>query len=462
MSYNPYGGKYSKGNSLKHSRPFGSRNGYSTNPNYRPVGKKAVGQRRVLPNGQVIYTYAGQNDTGSNRYGAQQRSLRTQYSQKAVSKPSQQISKKPTNAYTDTGTKNAAGGNQRRTLGSYLESARRGAERAGSAVGDWLRDRGRDISKFGRTAYEAISNSDERRAYEQAEANLRKNPNDRNALKARNAAKKAYDSHLLTQLGRAPGTIASRGRNAVNQAGEFISTTASNAASTAKRGIEAAGKAISNQDEREAYEQAEANFRKNPTSENRRARNAAKKAYDSHLLTQVGRAPGTIASRGRNVAKRAGELATTAARNARDAISNQDELNTYKDALAREKANPTAENRRATRDARDAYNNHILTRASGTARQVTRNVKGTTKNISQYASQRANEATQMISGLPTNIRNRFDGLIKDIKSGKTKSEIDAALIELQNNINLQVNGPAQMPSDDYLDRVAPENKKKKK
>lgn len=381
MSYNPYGGKYTYGGSLKHYRTKGSKNGISNNPSYKPIGQKAVG--RIVgtrPDGTPIYDYGRrsgestqirderrQNNVKSalNSYNNsrsqstrdranQQRRINaatvTNAGSRGISSreaAQRQGSRINANNYGNdtTGkrfnrTNDYIGANARKTVndtkkfvqntvknapetaakaakdtrnifqrgasavGNWFNKRRAELKTTGKNVGNWLSDRGRDIGKAARTAYEAISNSDERKAYEKAQANFRKNPTAENK-KARDAAKKAYDSHLLTRLDRgvkgAPGNI---------------SRAARNAAGTAKRGVEAAGRAISNQDEREAYERAEANFRKNPTAENRKARNEAKKAYDSHLVTQASR---TATKAGQTVSRAASTVGSAAAEGARKA-----------------------------------------------------------------------------------------------------------------------------------------------
>lgn len=398
MSYNPYGGKYTYGGSLKHYRTKGSKNGVSNNPSYKPIGQKAVG--RIVgtrPDGTPIYDYGRrsgestqirnerrQNNVQSalNSYSNsrsqstrdranQQRRINAATATNAGSRgissreaAQRQGSRINANQYGNTignrvgRTADAIGANARKTandtkkfvqntvknapetaakaakdtrnifqrgasaVGNWFNKRRAELKTTGKNVGNWLSDRGRDIGKAARTAYEAVSNSDERRAYEKAQANFRKNPTAENK-KARDAAKKAYDSHLLTRLDRgvkgAPGNISRTARNA----GEFISTTARNAAGTAKRGVEAAGRAISNQDEREAYERAEANFRKNPTAENRRARNEAKKAYDSHLVTQASR---TATKAGQTVGRAASAVGSAAAEGATKAANSATKL----------------------------------------------------------------------------------------------------------------------------------------
>ena len=366
MSYNPYGGKYTYGGSLKHYRTKGSKNGVSTDPNYKPIGQKAVG--RIIgtrPDGTPIYSYgpqsAGQKDRNtealrqrvgtkaaldsrainnnagvvarreqrnrinaatatnagsrgiSSREEAQRKGSRSNANQygntigNRLGRTGEAVRAKGNKAVRDANSfiqntaKNAPGAITKAAkdtrnifqrgasaIGDWFNQRRAELKTTGKNIGNWLGDRGRDIGRAAKSAFEAISNSDERRAYEKAQANFRKNPNAENR-KARDAAKKAYDSHLLTRLDRG-----------VRGAPSNISRAASTAAGTVRRGAEAAGRAISNQDERKAYEQAEANFRKNPTADNRRARNEAKKAYDSHLVTQASR---TATKAGRTVSR---------------------------------------------------------------------------------------------------------------------------------------------------------------
>jgi hypothetical protein len=53
MATNDYWAYLRDENSLKHSRPFGSRNGYTTDSNYKPVGKPAEGVRQS--DGRYLY-----------------------------------------------------------------------------------------------------------------------------------------------------------------------------------------------------------------------------------------------------------------------------------------------------------------------------------------------------------------------------------------------------------------------
>ncbi len=62
MATNDYWAYLRDENSLKHSRPVGSKNGYTTDPNYKPIGKPAQGVRQS--DGRYKYTDTG---TGGNR-----------------------------------------------------------------------------------------------------------------------------------------------------------------------------------------------------------------------------------------------------------------------------------------------------------------------------------------------------------------------------------------------------------
>lgn len=420
MSYNPYGGRYTYGGSLKHYRTSlangGSPNGVRKDGS-KPIGKKAVGVivgRR--PDGTPIYSYgpqsAGQkarntqalqnavsgqqqnrsrnteglrqrvgikaaldsrainNNAGvvarreqrnrinaatatnagsrgvTSREEAQRKGSRINANQYGntfgnnVGRTADSLRAKGNRAVTETkkAIKNAPEtiGNAAKdtrsifrrgasAIGNWFNDRRKDLRTAGRSVGNWLGDRGRDIGRAAKSAYEAVSNSDERKAYEKAQANFRKNPTAENR-KARDAAKKAYDSHLLTRLDRGAKQGA---RNVAKGAKAFFDYTKPGgtldrkAIGAVKSGVEAAGRAISNQDEREAYERAEANFRKNPTAENRRARNEAKKAYDSHLVTQASR---TATKAGQTVSRAASAVGSAAAEGASKAASTATQL----------------------------------------------------------------------------------------------------------------------------------------
>lgn len=401
MSYNPYNGRYTYGGSLKHYRDKGSRNGYSKNPNYKPIGKKAVGRR--LPDGTYVYDYRmpmSQKErnterlrtlvTGEDRRGrggdpiaiAKQRNRiasaiatnanlhgntlgnkigRTDFTERVKGKK----------AVTDARNIFQRGAS---AVGDWFSKRRAELKTTGKNIGSWLSDRGKDISRAAKSAYEAISNSDERRALEEAEARYKTDKSAASKFRL-NQARKAYDSHLLTRLGRGS-------KSALDSARDFVS----------------------NQDEREAYVQAQINFKKNPTAENRKARDDAKRAYESHLLTRLDRGVKSAPGRLSKAVSQVGDFASNTASNA----------------------------------------------------------KGTATKIATYATEKAREASELISKLPSSAKSYYEGLVDNIKTGKTKSEIDAALIELQNNIKNGVFGPSSMPSDSYLDRIDPPVKKKKK
>lgn len=102
MSYNPYGGRYTYGGSLKHYRTKGSRNGYSNDPNYKPVGQKAVGK---IINGKYVYDIPSKPVTIARATN--------------VRKP---VQKQPT-------------------------QKQNWFQKGVTNVGNWLGDRGRDVSK---------------------------------------------------------------------------------------------------------------------------------------------------------------------------------------------------------------------------------------------------------------------------------------------------------------------------
>jgi len=471
MSYNPYGGKYTYGGNLKHSRPFGSKNGYSTVPGYIPVGKKAagviVGKR---PDGTPIYMYKegsgnrqktrtidtktamqltrnngykGKNVSSNTlRTGRDQRNMMRNARNNNQNAPSnttraasqERIDKQRKYDKSLIGRLDNATKGVRSAVGDWFNERRAELKTTGKNVGNWLSKRGEELGRFGKSAYEAISNSDERRAYEEAAANYKKDPNAANRYRMNNA-KKAYDSHLLTRLGRGSKDIA-----------DTVGRTVSNAARGARD-------AISNQDERKAYEEAEARFRKNPTKENRKARNDAKKAYDSHLLTRLDRGAKQGA---RNVAKGAKDFwdytkpfgtldrkvigaVKSGAEAAGKAISNQDERRAYEEAAANYKKDPNAANRYKMNNAKKAYDSHLLTRAERGVNSVADTVGNTVKNIGEYASQKSSQAAKLLSSLPSSMKSTARDMLDNIKSGKTKEDIDAALSDFMSFVSASNN-----------------------
>lgn len=462
MSYNPYGGKYTYGGSLKHYRTVGSKNGVSTDPNYKPIGKKAVG--RIIgkrPDGTPIYSYGPQSaeQKARNTEAFRQRvGTKAALDSRAINNNAGVVARREQRNRINAATATNAG--------SRGISSREAAQRKGSRS---------NANQYGNTIGNRLG-----RTGEAVRAKGNKAVRDANSF-IQNTVKNAPET--ITKAAKDTRNIFQRGASAIgdwfNQRRAELKTTGKNIGNwlgdrgrDIGRAAKSAFEAISNSDERRAYEKAQANFRKNPNAENRKARDAAKKAYDSHLLTRLYRgvrgAPGKISK---------------AARSARDAVSNQDERRAYEQAREAYRTNRTAENRKAYDNAKKAYQDHALTKAERTAknvasdvgraaRNVSRDARNTTrrvskdaanmaKNIGAYASTKADQARELISSLPASVRINFKDIIGNIKSGKTKAEIDAAMIELQNNVNMLANGPASMPSDNYLDKVAPTKKKKK-
>lgn len=91
---NNYYGNRGNGSSLRHYRTKGSRNGYSKDPNYRPVGSKAVGK---IVNGRYVY-YTNTSDAGGNNW--QQRGNL----HRAINEVGQRAATGTTSAYNGFGT----------------------------------------------------------------------------------------------------------------------------------------------------------------------------------------------------------------------------------------------------------------------------------------------------------------------------------------------------------------------
>lgn len=375
MSYNPYGGKYTYGGSLKHYRTKGSKNGISNNPSYKPIGQKAVG--RIVgtrPDGTPIYDY-GRRSGESTQIRNERRQNNVQSALNSYNNSRSQSTRDRANQQRRINAASAT------NAGSRGISSREAAQRQGSRI---------NANQYGNTIGNRVG-----RTADAIGANARKTANDtkkfvQNTVKnaPETVAKAAKDTRNIFQRGAsAVGNWFNKRRAELKTTGKNVGNWLSDRGRDIGKAARTAYEAISNSDERKAYEKAQANFRKNPTAENKKARDAAKKAYDSHLLTRLDRGAKGAASKATATVKRGAEAVSKA-------VSNKDELNTYKEALKREKADPSAENKRATREARDAYNNHALTKASGAARQASRAVSST---VSKGAEQLAKSVDKAIT-----------------------------------------------------------------
>ena len=458
MSYNPYA-RYTYGGSLYHGRKAiadgGARNGYSNTPGYRPTGKKAVG--RIVGydrSGHPIYAYT---NAGPTPWSVSQQRRNAQIARGSDAR--------------DVALRNLNQKQENRRLAADAEARRN--KRIGEAVATRSGQRGRDEREA------------QQRKGDRIIANERGNT-------------------LRNKVGKAQLNVSANVNRAKNNAGNWLDTTRRNVGNWFdRRGDEVrnfanrAIDAVSNRDERAAMERAREAYRTNPTEANKKAYRNAVNAYQNHGLTRAERfvndRRNDIGLAARNVARNvrnfnAGKLVN----NAIDAVSNRDERAAMERAREAYRTNPTEANKKAYRNAVNAYQNHGLTRAERkvkdigdnvglTARNASRNVRNTVnrttrdagefvrntvgnasqkiRSVGEYAKLRAKEIRSTISNLPSNVKKQADQIIGDIRSGKTVSEIKAKEIELTNLINNAVGGGFTMPSDSYLNKIDPKKKK---
>lgn len=171
MSYTPHlrrEGGYTYGGYLKHYRTKGSRNGYSNDPNYKPVGQRAQGK---LINGKYVYEDAkakssnrlnGNNGviyekrikekiipekrTFEKRTPSPSKPIRTQPQQKQnwFQRGVSNVGKAATSAGNWLGDRGRDAGN---AVGKAASNAGRSIGKAATSAGNWIGDRGRDAGK---------------------------------------------------------------------------------------------------------------------------------------------------------------------------------------------------------------------------------------------------------------------------------------------------------------------------
>lgn len=171
MSYTPHlrrEGGYTYGGYLKHYRTKGSRNGYSNDPNYKPVGQRAQGK---LIDGRYVYEGAKANSAnrlnGNNGVIYEKRikekiipEKRT--FEKRTPSPSKPIRSQPQpkqnwfqRGVSNVGKAATSAGNwlgdrgrdAGKAVGSAASNAGRSIGKAATSAGNWIGDRGRDVGK---------------------------------------------------------------------------------------------------------------------------------------------------------------------------------------------------------------------------------------------------------------------------------------------------------------------------
>ena len=148
MSYTPH---LRRGGELYHWRPKGSRNGYSNDPNYKPVGQKAQGQ---LVNGRYVY---------DNKVGGAGRNMgMTRPVTLAKPQKKQNIFQRAASGAKSAGNWLAdRGGKAVNTVGRAASSAGqaigKGVSRAAKDTSKWVGDRASDVGKAASSAGKAVS-----------------------------------------------------------------------------------------------------------------------------------------------------------------------------------------------------------------------------------------------------------------------------------------------------------------
>jgi hypothetical protein len=180
MSYTPHLRRengYSYGGYLKHYRTKGSRNGYSNDPNYKPVGQRAQGE---LIDGRYVYEGAkakssnrlnGNNDViyekrikekiipekriFEKRTPSPSKPIRTQPQQKQnwFQRGVSNVGKAATSAGNWLGDRGRDAG---KAVGSAASNAGRSIGKAATSAGNWLGDRGRDAGKAASKTVESV------------------------------------------------------------------------------------------------------------------------------------------------------------------------------------------------------------------------------------------------------------------------------------------------------------------
>lgn len=374
MHYNPRI-HYTYGGNLYHSRPFGSRNGYSTVKGYRPVGKPAAG--RIIGKdkfGHPIYEYT---DTGSNRLSTDTKARQTTTNNR-LSRGSAQREADMRNANQNNSLRIASdqqAQKNNRFNNSFIGKALSKAQRAGNWLTERFGSAKTAVGNAARNAYNAISNQDEREAYERARENLKKNNSAENR-KAYDEAKSAYQNHALTKAGRAindaknsvglaarntvtnarntatriakeaPGNIERAlkdARTSVKNAGEAVSGAARRVGETASNLHNRVGEAWDGKAGKGSAKDEAAKMRnisgKNLTNEQRKMRNdlgdTYAKKYSKSIKGQIENAPKNIGKAVKDIGEKISETASKAAKNLNTQVGKvTSEINRVKDSVS--------------------------------------------------------------------------------------------------------------------------------
>lgn len=250
MHYNPRI-HYTYGGELYHYRTVGSRNGYSKYSWYHPMGRKAIGRR--LPNGTYEYT---DTDTGTSQKNLEFRKMMRTSDENRLRKG---------NLQREADIRNAAQTREQKRLNQ--DKVNRQSKN--------LQNKLVSTTKANRDA--RLSSGAAKR-----EADMR-NANQNNSLRI-------ASDRQAQKNNRFNNSFIGKALSKAQRAGNWLTERFGSAKTAVGNAARNAYNAISNQDEREAYERARDNLKKNNSAENRKAYDEAKSAYQNHALTKAGRA----------------------------------------------------------------------------------------------------------------------------------------------------------------------------
>lgn len=489
MSYNPHA-RYRYGGELYHGRTKGSRNGVSNTPGYIAKGKLAVGKR--MPDGTYMYTDTG---TGDATYGRQKN-----FQRMAAERDRNQRQGSAINARMGRIATNAAGGREaQQAKGSAMNATLRRDQKqkfdnslqgkvhyAGKAVGkvasnagNWLGERANEArSTIGRAASNAgnwlnarrndLGNLWDGKAGKGTGLDQMREYGRSGRGKEAQAAKESYNRSIVGRINNARQNAG----NWLRDRGIELGDTAKRAASAASRFAgDVARRAGEAWDGKAGKGTAKQQMQAYGRSGRGKEAQEAKERYDRSIVGRLDNARQNagnwlrdrgveLESTAKKAAGTVGRAASDVARRAGEAWDGQAGRGTGKETarrLGKEGAG------KASNESQRKYNRSVVGRAEALGRTVSSGAKQigkATKNIGEYATARAQELRSTIGGLPSSVKRQAESIISDIKSGRTAAEIQAKEIELENLLRNNMGGQAKMPSDDYLDAIAPKKKKK--
>ena len=147
MSYTPHLRRengYSYGGSLKHYRTKGSRNGYSNDPNYKPVGQRAQGK---LINGKYVYEDA--KAKSSNRLNGNNGVIYEKRIKEKIIPEKRTFEKRTPSPSKPIRT-------QPQPKQNWFQRGVSNVGKAATSAGNWLGDRGRDAGKAASKTVESV------------------------------------------------------------------------------------------------------------------------------------------------------------------------------------------------------------------------------------------------------------------------------------------------------------------